>query len=1209
MQEPTRWNRARWVLLFSGREMATMNHDRQGEDPAQPQALAELLACRERANQLELENQALRAELTALIGTQDASPDPDQRTFLWAIMDNLPELIFFKDRESRFVLSNAAHLKDLGVLSMQEVIGKDDRDFDSPDVARTVMRDEQRIIETGIPILRQIELNPHADGTPRYFETSKFPWRDSSGSIVGTLSVARDITERILAEENLKNEIAERKRAEGFLDAIVDNLPTMLFVKDAEELRITRWNKAAEQITGLSTATALGKTDYDFFPREQADFFVAKDRETIRGGHLLEIAKEPLESAGHGLRYLRTKKIPILDENAKPAYLLGISEDITDAVLGEQRLQETEAQYRDLFENASDLIQSVSADGRYEYVNRRWLETLGYSESELAHLNFLQLIHPDEREHCLELFGRILAGQELPDIRTAFLASDGRKVYVEGSSTPRIVDGKVVSTRGIFHDVTTRRAAQEQAALQNAILAAQSQASPDGILVVGKDDRLLSYNQRFVEMWNMPPDALATGNVEVLRQAVQDNLRDTEIWRRMTDQVYTRTDASSRDEIEFKDGRYFERYSTPIKNEQDEYLGRVWYFHDITVNRHAEQATQRQNAYLQALNETSVGLMQRLDVNSLLQDIVARAGALVGTEHGYVFLNDPDSDEMELRVGVGAYEGFVGRRTRRGVGLAGQVWEQNAPVVVDDYRNWSGRLADASRDILRAVAGVPLRSDANVVGIIGLAYLDEFRKFDDAEIQVLQRFAQLATIALDNARLYERAQTELSERARAETALAEQLRDTELVSRVTAHAVSLDSDKALVEICREMAEFFGLEQAGIALFTEDRRALRVVADYSPVSMSGAAGLVIPVQGNPSAEIVLETRRAVAFQDAANDPRLAAIHELMRARGVASILIAPLFVRDEIIGTLGIDSYTPHTFTERDLALVERVALAISTALENARLYLAAQQELAERARAEQQLRQRNQELEVLGRVSAVMTTDIDTETALETLARELVTTFKARNCGIALLNPARTELVVVADALAEEHEEHAVGIVIPMKGNLSSQYVVENRRSLVIVDAQTDPMTAPIHERMRQRNTKCLAIIPLLSGGDVIGTIGLDTTDPAHIFNDEEIRLAETMANQMANAIEKQRLFDQTKKRAYREQLTREIGANMTRSLDMETILQSMARDLSRALGASHAVVRMGTSVNAAERARSDKQAVGKPNGAFSSGENGERDG
>lgn len=1184
-----------------------MTRNRPGQDAGHTPVPPELEACRERADQLDRENGALRAELAALQQAQGGTFQ--ERNLLQALMDNSPDLIFFKDRASRFVLSNSAHLRNLGAESMDEVIGKDDLAFHSTDAARTFMRDEQKIIETGIPLLRQVEFNPAADGTPRYFETNKFPWRDPSGNIVGTIGIAHNITDRILAEEKLKNEIADRKRAESFLDAVIDNLPAMLFIKDAQELRITRWNKAAEQITGYLARDAIGKTDYDFFPAEQADFFVAKDRETLQGQSMLDIAEEPLESPDRGRRYLHTKKIPIPDENGEPAYLLGISEDITESKRAAQELLESETRYRDLFENANDLIQSVGANGRYEYVNRRWLETLGYSETEIPHLTFLGVVHPDEREHCMGLFGKILSGEDLPDIQTAFMTKDGRKVFVEGTSTPRVVDGKVISTRGIFHDVTERNLARERETFQNAVVTAQYQVSPDGIMVVGKDDRLLSYNQRFVEMWHMPPDALATGDVELLRRAVSENLKDEAVWLQQTGKIHMRADASSQDEIEFKDGRIFERFSSPIHNAQGEYLGRVWFFHDITSVRHAELQVQKQNAYLQALNETSLGLMQRLDVNSLLQDIVARAGALVGTENGYVFLQDPDSDEMELRVGVGAYEGFVGRRTQRGVGLAGQVWEGNAPIVVDDYRTWGGRLADASRDILRAVAGVPLRSGTEVVGIIGLAYLDETRKFEQAEIQVLQRFAQLATIALDNARLYETARTELNERARAEAALAQQLRETELLNRVTGHAVSLDVDTALVEICREIADYFDLDQAGIALLTEDRQALRVVADHSPEAVPSVVGVMIPIQGNPSAEIVLETRRAVAFTDAQNDPRLEQIHALMKTRGVASILIAPLFVRDEIIGTIGIDSYEPREFSETEIALVERVALSISTALENARLYRSAQLELAERSRAEQQVRQRNQELEVISRVSAVMTTDIDTVTALETLARELVSTFRARNCGIALLNSEKTELTVVADALAEEHEEHAVGIVIPMEGNLSSQYVVDNKRSLVIVDAQTDPMTKPIHERMRQRHTKCLAIIPLMSGGDVIGTIGLDTTDPTHIFSDEEIRLAETMANQMANAIEKQRLFDQTKERARREHLTREIGANMTRSLDMDTILQTMARELSRALGASHAVVRMGAPVKSETGAQGTNQTNGKPNGSHSNGGNGERNG
>lgn len=194
---------------------------------------------------------------------------------------------------------------------------------------------------------------------------------------------------------------------------------------------------------------------------------------------------------------------------------------------------------------------------------------------------------------------------------------------------------------------------------------------------------------------------------------------------------------------------------------------------DVTDRLRVEQVLRDQNAYLTALHETALGLMSRLELEDLLEQIIARAAALVGTEHGYVFLLSPQRNangdqEMIMRVGIGAYNGFKGTIANRGVGLAGTVWQTGDPLVVDDYRIWSGRLALSSRDILRAVAGVPLKSGAQTVGVIGLAYLEEGRRFGKDEMQALTRFAELAAIALDNARLYEAAQIELAERKRAE---------------------------------------------------------------------------------------------------------------------------------------------------------------------------------------------------------------------------------------------------------------------------------------------------------------------------------------------------------------------------------------------------------------------------------------------------------
>ncbi len=945
----------------------------------------------------------------------------------------------------------------------------------------------------------------------------------------------------------------------SLLDAALDCI-----ISIDRDSRILEFNAAAERTFGYPRSLVLGQKMPDLIipPQHRPRHYAGMKRFLETGvGPVLRKRIEITARRADGTEFPVELAITPIERDGQ-LFFTAFLRDISERKRVENALRESEARYRDLLENAGDLIQSVDADGRFEYVNQTWKNVMGYGDADLSELALLDVIHPDERAQAREWFGRARAGETLLDLQTAFLAKDGRKVLVEGTWSPRRVEGKWSSVRAMLRDVTARRRAEAEASFQNALVKAQYEASPDAILVVGSDDRVWSYNQRFVEMWGIPPEAMATGRAEVMRQAVRNNLADPENWFARTAEIYRDRTASTQDEIEFRDGRVLERYSTPITAPDGSYQGRVWYFSDVTRRRRAEQALQRQNAYLSALQDTSVGLIGRLDVNALLEDIVARAGALVGTDNGYVFLKDANESEMELRVGVGAYEGFVGRRAQPGVGLAGQVWATAAPVVVDDYRTWSGRLTDPSRDILRAVAGVPLSSGSEVLGVIGLAYLDEERKFGEAEIQVLQRFAQLATIALDNARLYETARKELAERTRAEQALAQQLRETELIRRATSHAIELNVESALEHICRDLADYFQVEQAGIALLNDDRQTLTIVADHSPAGKPSVVGLTIPVTGNPSTEIVLQTRRPAAFADAQTDPRLASIRELMQTRGTASILIAPLFVRDEIIGTVGIDSYQRREFTEGDIAVVQRVALSIANALENARLYRAAQLELAERTRAEQETRRRNQELEVVNRVSAVMTTEIDWITALETLARELVRIFNARNCGIALLNSERTELTVVADALTKDHEEYSVGIVIPVSGNPSSEYVVSTGKSLVIPEPQTDPRTALIRDRMIQRGTHCLAIVPLVAGGQVIGTLGLDTTDPDYVYGEQEIRLAETLASQMAIAIEKQRLFDQTRQRAQELTVLNEMARALSGTLDEAELFATTYRYL-----------------------------------------------
>ncbi len=184
--------------------------------------------------------------------------------------------------------------------------------------------------------------------------------------------------------------------------------------------------------------------------------------------------------------------------------------------------------------------------------------------------------------------------------------------------------------------------------------------------------------------------------------------------------------------------------------------------------RRAEIVDER---YLAALHETSLALSEHMEATGLLEQIVARAAQVVGTSHGFICMIDPDSEEMVLRVGVGAFAPFTGLQMIKGEGLSGGVWERGGPVVVADYDSWSGRVESIPPGLFHATLGVPLLSDGQVTGVIGLAFSDPGRRFSEAEVEQASRFAELASIALGNARMYAEAKQEVEEHKRTEERL------------------------------------------------------------------------------------------------------------------------------------------------------------------------------------------------------------------------------------------------------------------------------------------------------------------------------------------------------------------------------------------------------------------------------------------------------
>jgi PAS domain S-box-containing protein len=177
------------------------------------------------------------------------------------------------------------------------------------------------------------------DGSQFWANIVYTPLYTADGKLRGFSKVTRDITERRKAEEILK-------QTNFFLDAVLEHIPNMVFVKDARELRFLRFNKAGEELLGYKKEDLMGKNDYDFFPKEQADFFTAKDREALNTNGITDIPEELIDTTT-GKKWLHTKKIPIQGPDGKPLYLLGISEDITKRKANEEKIRKlnTELQH------------------------------------------------------------------------------------------------------------------------------------------------------------------------------------------------------------------------------------------------------------------------------------------------------------------------------------------------------------------------------------------------------------------------------------------------------------------------------------------------------------------------------------------------------------------------------------------------------------------------------------------------------------------------------------------------------------------------------------------------------------------------------------------------------------------------------------------------------------------------------------------------
>lgn len=380
-----------------------------------------------------------------------------EKELLHALMDNMPDTIYFKDSNSKFTRINASQARLLGIQSAEDAIGKSDVDFFTKEHAQWAYEDEQKIIKTGEPLVDKMERIRRANGEYQWVTSTKVPIKDSEGKVKGIVGITRNITEIKLAQEALAYE-------KDLLHTLMENIPDMIFYKDKDGL-FTRINSSLARAFAIESPNdALGKTDYDFFMKSYAEQSFQSEQKIIETGKPLIGDTSQTKWPDGMTRWVSMTKVPIRDGQGRVIGLVGVGRDISDMKGVEERLRESEERYKILYDEAPIGYHEVDTDGIIQQVNRTEAEMLGYLADDMVGSCMIDYILPSQKTESKDVFDQKIKKQlPLKPFELTYLRSDGKPL--EALIEERLVqdtNGHVVGMRSVLQDISERKIAEKK---------------------------------------------------------------------------------------------------------------------------------------------------------------------------------------------------------------------------------------------------------------------------------------------------------------------------------------------------------------------------------------------------------------------------------------------------------------------------------------------------------------------------------------------------------------------------------------------------------------------------------------------------------------------------------------------------------------------------------------------------------------------------